>query len=132
MKLNVYQSIAVDVSQRYGAYNIQEIQLKSATACLLVCSNITAIINRKIVNTGCMTVMLLSDLQIDVLSYGLLLLEMCNKGARISSPEDVHDKLMKVPNTHLRQLILWCIQTDPEERSSMSDVIREFLLTDTK
>lgn len=83
-------------------------------------------------NTGCMTVMLLSDLQIDVLSYGLLLLEMCNKGARISSPEDVHHKLMKVPNTHLRQLILWCIQTDPEERSSMSDVIREFLLTDTK
>lgn len=93
---------------------------------LHVCGNITAILSWKMMKNGCMTVILLSNLQIDVYDYGLLLLEMFNKES-LTTPKNVHDQLMKVPDTHLQLVILWCIKPDPEEPTSMSDLIHELI-----
>lgn len=93
---------------------------------LHVCGNITAILSWKMMKIGCMTVILLSNLQIDVFYYGLLLFEMFNKES-LTTLKNVHDQPMKAPDTHLQQMIFCCFNQELKERPSMSDLIHELI-----
>ncbi|KAJ7374740.1 hypothetical protein OS493_005087 [Desmophyllum pertusum] len=61
--------------------------------------------------------------KVDVYSFGLLLCEMCIR--ELPDPQDVNTQIRQVTNGALRGLIQRCVERDPEERPTMSDVIRE-------
>ena len=55
-------------------------------------------------------------------SFGVLLCEMCIK--ELPDPEERQKQIGKVKGV-LRGLIQRCVKSDPEERPTMSEVIRE-------
>lgn len=59
--------------------------------------------------------------QVDVYSFGLLLCEMCIR--ELPDPQEVRFQIRQVPNGELRGLVQRCVNRDPEERPTMSDVI---------
>ena len=59
----------------------------------------------------------------DVYSFGLLLCEMCIR--ELPDPQEIRYQIRRVPNRELRGLIQRCVNRDPGERPTMSDVIDE-------
>ena len=59
--------------------------------------------------------------QVDVYSFGLLLLEMCIREYPV--PDYIADQIQHVPCPRLRGLICRCVQQVPESRPGMDEVI---------
>ena len=57
----------------------------------------------------------------DVYSYGVLLCEMCIRD--LPDPEQRKKQVALVKNGVFRELIKRCIQTEPEARPTMEDII---------
>ena len=59
--------------------------------------------------------------QVDVYSFGLLLCEMCIR--ELPVPQQTQEQIRLVTNGVLRELVVRCVQTDPESRPGMADVL---------
>ncbi|CAH3168208.1 unnamed protein product, partial [Porites evermanni] len=61
--------------------------------------------------------------KIDVYSFGILFCEMCT--GELPEPEKREEQARLVTNKKFGELILWCIEEDPEMRPSMEEVIEK-------
>ena len=61
--------------------------------------------------------------QVDVYSFGVLLCEMSIQ--ELPDPERRDEQVAMVTNSVLRALIRGCLQSEPEERPSMEEIIDE-------
>ena len=61
------------------------------------------------------------DIQVDVYSYGVLLCEMSIQ--EMPDPEKREQQVALVTNRVIRALIRRCLQTKPEERPCMEEII---------
>ena len=61
--------------------------------------------------------------KVDVYSFGVLLCEMCIQ--ELPDPEKRDQQIVMVPNRELRALIRRCLQSEPEARPNMKDIIGE-------
>ena len=62
-------------------------------------------------------------LQVDVFSFGVLVCEMCIQ--ELPDPERRDQQIAMVTNRLLRALIRRCLQSDPEARPNMEEIIEE-------
>ena len=62
-------------------------------------------------------------LQVDVYSFGVLLCEMCIR--QLPDPQRRDQQIAMVTNRLLRALIRRCVQTEPETRPNMEEIIEE-------
>lgn len=59
--------------------------------------------------------------QVDVYSFGLLLLEMCIREYPV--PDQIYDQIKYVAYPGLEELIRHCVELEPEKRPTMDEVI---------
>ncbi|CAH3172504.1 unnamed protein product [Porites evermanni] len=62
--------------------------------------------------------------EIDVYSFGVLLTEMCLKN-ELPNPERREEQVRRVENKEFGSIIFWCIEDDPKDRPTMTEVIKE-------
>ena len=62
-------------------------------------------------------------LQVDVYSFGVLLCEMCIQ--QLPDPDRRDQQIAMVTNRLLRALIRGCVNTEPESRPNMQEIIEE-------
>ena len=62
-----------------------------------------------------------SPQQLDVYSFGMLLLEMCTR--ELPGPQQKEEQIALVPDHVLRGLIRRCVQQDPEARPTMEEIL---------
>ncbi|CAH3188577.1 unnamed protein product, partial [Porites evermanni] len=62
--------------------------------------------------------------EIDVYSFGVLLTEMCLKN-EAPDPNRREEQVRSVKNEGFGMIILWCIEHNPEDRPTMTEVIKE-------
>ena len=56
-------------------------------------------------------------------SFGVLFCEMCT--GELPEPEKREEQARLVPNKKFGELILWCIEEDPDMRPSMEEIIEK-------
>ena len=59
--------------------------------------------------------------QVDVYSFGLLLLEMCIREYPV--PDQISQQIQHVSDPRLQEVIRCCVKEDPERRLRMDEVI---------
>ena len=62
-------------------------------------------------------------LKVDVYSFGVLLCEMCIR--ELPDPERRDQQIAMVTNSLLRALVRGCLQSEPEARPIMEEIIEE-------
>ena len=67
-----------------------------------------------------------SPQQLDVYSFGMLLLEMCTR--ELPDPQQKEEQIALVTNHVLKRLIRWCVQQDPKARPTMEEILEFFAL----